>query len=107
MYPGDIPSYSPPSRAFFTPPLPPEYQNPFADKPTLRGTNNEGLIAINRRPIPPPSLMPSQDRIPIRPPDLAGNSNDAIVNPLADGVVKIISSLKLFINFKGSNKELG
>jgi len=84
MYPGDIPSYSPPSRAFFTPPLPPEYQNPFADKPTLRGTNNEGLIAINRRPIPPPSLMPSQDRIPIRPPDLAGNSNDAIVNPLAD-----------------------
>ncbi|KAH8351791.1 hypothetical protein KR084_011195, partial [Drosophila pseudotakahashii] len=84
MYPGDIPSYSPPSRAFFTPPLPPEYQNPFADKPTLRGTNNEGLIAINRRPIPPPSLMPSQDRIPIRPPDLGGNSNDAIVNPLAD-----------------------
>ncbi|XP_016978615.1 uncharacterized protein LOC108044211 isoform X2 [Drosophila rhopaloa] len=84
MYPGDIPSYSPPSRAFFTPPLPPEYQNPFADKPTLRGTNNEGLVGINRRPIPPPSLMPSQDRIPIRPPDLGGNSNDAIVNPLAD-----------------------
>ncbi|XP_017126165.1 uncharacterized protein LOC108145316 [Drosophila elegans] len=84
MYPGDIPSYSPPSRAFFTPPLPPEYHNSFADKPTLRGTNNEGLVGISRRPIPPPSLMPSQDRIPIRPPDLGGNSNDAIVNPLAD-----------------------
>ncbi|EDW10884.2 uncharacterized protein LOC6585768 isoform X2 [Drosophila mojavensis] len=87
MYPGDIPSYSPPSRAFFTPPLPPEYQNPFADKPTLRGTNNEGLISNtvpfnNRRPIPPPSLMPGHERIPFRPPDLAashgngdGNSN--------------------------------
>ncbi|EDV45265.2 uncharacterized protein Dere_GG16458 [Drosophila erecta] len=84
MYPGDIPSYSPPSRAFFTPPLPPEYQNPFADKPTLRGTNNEGLIAVNRRPIPPPSLMPSQDRIPIRPPDLGSNSNDAVVNKITD-----------------------
>ncbi|XP_022217354.1 uncharacterized protein LOC111070779 [Drosophila obscura] len=77
MYPGDIPLYSPPSRTFFTPPLPPEYQNPFADKPTLRGSNNEGLIAINRRPIPPPSLMPSQDRIPIRPPELGSNSNEA------------------------------
>ncbi|XP_017155602.1 uncharacterized protein LOC108164429 isoform X2 [Drosophila miranda] len=77
MYPGDIPLYSPPSRTFFTPPLPREYQNPFADKPTLRGSNNEGQIAINRRPIPPPSLMPSQDRIPIRPPDLGSTSNEA------------------------------
>ncbi|XP_060661254.1 uncharacterized protein LOC132794947 [Drosophila nasuta] len=81
MYPGDIPSYSPPSRSFFTPPLPPEYQNPFADKPTLRGTNNEGLIAgntvqyNNRRPIPPPSLTPGHERIPFRPPDLTGESN--------------------------------
>ncbi|EDW83569.1 uncharacterized protein Dwil_GK13609 [Drosophila willistoni] len=90
MYPGDIPSYSPPSRSFFTPPLPPEYQNPFADKPTLRGTNNEGgagggLMAntgtyINRRPIPPPSLMPGHERIPYRPPDLAGaGANDPSV----------------------------
>ncbi|XP_067614201.1 uncharacterized protein [Eurosta solidaginis] len=75
MYPGDIPSYSPPARSFFTPPLPPEYQSPFADKPTLRGTNNEGVIAntgsyINRRPIPPPSLMPGQERVPYRPSDL-------------------------------------
>ncbi|KAH8272493.1 hypothetical protein KR044_010951, partial [Drosophila immigrans] len=81
MYPGDIPSYSPPSRSFFTPPLPPEYQNPFADKPTLRGTNNEGLITgnvvqyNNRRPIPPPSLMPGHERIPFRPPDLTGETN--------------------------------
>ncbi|KAH8406416.1 hypothetical protein KR222_005851 [Zaprionus bogoriensis] len=78
MYPGDVPSYSPPSRSFFTPPLPPEYQNPFADKPTLRGTNNDGLIANtitfnNRRPIPPPSLMPGHERIPYRPPDLVGS----------------------------------
>lgn len=34
---GAVPSYAPPGRAFFTPPLPPEYRNPFADKPTLRG----------------------------------------------------------------------
>ncbi|XP_049825205.1 uncharacterized protein LOC109602569 isoform X2 [Aethina tumida] len=65
MYSKDIPSYVPPSRAFFTPPLPPEYQNPFADKPTLRGTNSESYA--NRRPIPPPSLMPNKDRIPFRP----------------------------------------
>lgn len=75
---GDIPSYSPPARSFFTPPLPPEYQHPFADKPTLRGTNNEGGVVpntssyINRRPIPPPSLMPGHERIPFRPPDLVG-----------------------------------
>lgn len=87
MFPGggDIPSYSPPARSFFTPPLPPEYQHPFADKPTLRGTNNEAGIEpntgsyINRRPIPPPSLMPGHERIPLRPPDLSGspNSNEA------------------------------
>ncbi|EDS39902.1 conserved hypothetical protein [Culex quinquefasciatus] len=44
MFPGDIPSYSPPSRAFFTPPLPRNYTNPFADKPTLRGTNSDSTI---------------------------------------------------------------
>lgn len=66
IYSKDIPSYVPPSRAFFTPPLPPEYLSPFADKPTLRGTNSDGFV--NRRPIPPPSLMPNKDRIPILPP---------------------------------------
>ncbi|CAG9861673.1 unnamed protein product [Phyllotreta striolata] len=65
IYGKEPPSYVPPSRAFFTPPLPPEYQNPFADKPTLRGTNSDGFV--NRRPIPPPSLMPTKDRIPFRP----------------------------------------
>lgn len=84
MYPGDIPSYSPPSRSFFTPPLPPEYQNPFADKPTLRGTNNEGLVNTvtfnNRRPIPPPSLMPGHERIPLRPPDLTGTAGESNLN---------------------------
>ncbi|XP_046812689.1 uncharacterized protein LOC124421462 [Lucilia cuprina] len=86
MFPGggEIPSYSPPARSFFTPPLPPEYQHPFADKPTLRGTNNEGIIEpnsgsyINRRPIPPPSLMPGHERIPFRPPDLSGPSNEGV-----------------------------
>lgn len=81
MYPGDIPSYSPPARSFFTPRLPAEFQNPFADKPTLRGTNNEGIAPntgtyINRRPIPPPSLMPGHERIPFRPPDLAASTGN-------------------------------
>lgn len=65
MFGKEVPSYVPPSRSFFTPPLPPEYLNPFADKPTLRGTNSESYQ--NRRPIPPPSLMPKKDRIPFRP----------------------------------------
>lgn len=65
----DLPSYAPPSRALFTPPLPPEYLHPFADKPTLRGTNSD-VHAGNRRPMPPPSLTPAHERIPIRPPDL-------------------------------------
>lgn len=63
------PSYPPPSRALFTPPLPPEYLHPFADKPTLRGTYSN-VHTSNRRPIPPPSLTPLHERIPIRPPDL-------------------------------------
>ncbi|CAK1546829.1 unnamed protein product [Leptosia nina] len=65
---GAVPSYAPPGRGFFTPPLPPEYRNPFADKPTLRGTNTDGNSYLNRRPIPPPSLGPGHERIPIRPP---------------------------------------
>ncbi|XP_034472453.1 uncharacterized protein LOC117780000 isoform X2 [Drosophila innubila] len=98
MYPGDIPSYSPPSRSFFTPPLPPEYQNPFADKPTLRGTNNEGLVANtvtfnNRRPIPPPSLMPGHERIPFRPPDLTGTVGESNSNPNPNSNVSYPSSV--------------
>lgn len=65
LYSKDVPSYVPPSRILFTPPLPPEFLNPFADKPTLRGTSSDGFI--NRRPLPPPSLMPNKDRIPFRP----------------------------------------
>ncbi|XP_014483086.1 PREDICTED: uncharacterized protein LOC106748754 [Dinoponera quadriceps] len=65
----DLPSYAPPSRALFTPPLPPEYLHPFADKPTLRGTNSD-VHTGNRRPMPPPSLTPAHERIPMRPPDL-------------------------------------
>lgn len=47
------PSYSPPSRSFFTPPLPPEYSNPFADKPTLRGTPNENQLLLLSGQAPP------------------------------------------------------
>lgn len=64
----ELPSYAPPSRALFTPPLPPEYSNPFADKPTLRGTNTD-IHSSLRRPIPPPSYTPVHERIPIKPPD--------------------------------------
>ncbi|XP_011502425.1 PREDICTED: uncharacterized protein LOC105365862 [Ceratosolen solmsi marchali] len=69
----ELPSYAPPSRALFTPPLPPEYANPFADKPTLRGTNLD-IHSNSRRPIPPPSLTPIHERIPIKPPDLIENT---------------------------------
>lgn len=81
MFGKEIPSYVPPSRSFFTPPLPPEYLNPFADKPTLRGTNSDTYQ--NRRPIPPPSLMPKKDRIPFRPdlpPSVNENSHRSVVN---------------------------
>ncbi|XP_050091159.1 uncharacterized protein LOC126574817 isoform X2 [Anopheles aquasalis] len=75
MFSGDVPAYSPPSRTYFTPPLPRNFSNPFADKPTLRGTNSDPTIIntgtyANRRPLPPPSLMPGHERIPMRPPDL-------------------------------------
>ncbi|XP_077288548.1 uncharacterized protein LOC143912955 isoform X2 [Arctopsyche grandis] len=61
------PSYAPPSRVLFTPPMPAGYRHPFSDKPTLRGTNAETGNYLNRRPIPPPSLVPGHERIPIRP----------------------------------------
>ncbi|XP_075230367.1 uncharacterized protein LOC142329567 [Lycorma delicatula] len=67
----EMPSYAPPSRAFFTPPLPPEFLNPFHDKPTLRGSNSD-VNMQNRRPIPPPPprLPPETELIPIRPPEV-------------------------------------
>lgn len=93
MYTGDLPPRS------FAPPPPLGYQHPLADKPTLRGTNSDSVIYNNggsggvsggggavgnsgatnggnliRRPIPPPSLMPGQERIPYRPPELGGGS---------------------------------
>lgn len=82
MHSGNMPSYSPPTRSFFTPPLPREYNNPFADKPTLRGTNSEvGIMdtgsPMNRRPIPPPSITPGHERVPIRP-DLSENRPGSI-----------------------------
>ncbi|KAK9751379.1 hypothetical protein QE152_g5140 [Popillia japonica] len=80
IYSKDVPNYVPPSRAFFTPPLPPEYVNPFADKPTLRGTNSDGFA--NRRPIPPPSLMPNNEkRIPDLPPNKVINMEKTIDRP--------------------------
>lgn len=79
MYSRDVPSYAPPSRSYNTPPLPPDYFQ-FADKPTLRNSNSEGILSnsgggstnyASRRPLPPPSLMPNHERIPFRPPNLA------------------------------------
>lgn len=87
MFAAELPSYSPPARSFLTPRVPPEYpQNPFAEQPTLRGTNSEigsSGFNINRRPIPPPSLMPGHEKIPLRPPDLPpsnNNNNNNIAN---------------------------
>lgn len=110
----DIPSYSPPARSFFTPPLPPEYQHPFADKPTLRGTNNEGGIVpntgsyINRRPIPPPSLMPGHERIPFRPPDLppSGNAPATSVANSAAQIPASGSSISTSVNPLVSNPNI-
>ncbi|KAK3921403.1 Titin-like protein [Frankliniella fusca] len=71
----DLPPYAPPSRVFITPPLPPEYVDQFADKPTLRGSNSDGPNTMARRPLPPPPppyrAPPEGERIPFRPPDLA------------------------------------
>ncbi|XP_063231953.1 uncharacterized protein LOC134536219 [Bacillus rossius redtenbacheri] len=63
------PSYVPPLRASFTPPLPPGYGNPFADKPTLRGSNSDGgSLGPGRHQIPPPPRPPPlRERIPLRP----------------------------------------
>lgn len=69
----ELPSYAPPSRALFTPPLPPQYLHPFANRPTLRGTNSDAHSGL-KRPVPPPSGTPAHERIPIRPPDLQGPS---------------------------------
>lgn len=84
MHSGNMPSYSPPTRSFFTPPLPREYNNPFADKPTLRGTNSDvGIMdtgnPLSRRPIPPPSITPGHERVPLRP-DLS-DSRPGSINP--------------------------
>lgn len=73
-YPPQIPSYPPPSRTgFFTPPLPPEYLNPFAGKPTLRGSNSESNNHNARRPVPPPPIFrppyENKERVPLPPPD--------------------------------------
>jgi hypothetical protein len=102
----ELPSYAPPSRALFTPPLPPEYANPFADKPTLRGTNID-VHSNSRRLIPPPSLTPTHERIPIKPPDLiedATRNNDKIVlekNKVLDSVFK--ESFEMSDKQKNSN----
>lgn len=73
-----VPSYAPPSRASFTPPLPAGYDrgNPFANQPTLRGvvlSGNKSDPHSASRKIPPSSLTPPHERIPIRPPDLPQN----------------------------------
>lgn len=89
----ELPSYSPPARALFTPPLPPEYANPFADKPTLRGTNIDAHSS-SRRPVPPPSLTPVRERIPIKPPDFIesntknGDKKIQVKDKMIDSIIK-------------------
>lgn len=83
MYPAEMPAYTSPARTYFTRPLPPG-SNPFADKPTLRGTNSDsGIINtstfVGRRPAPP-SLVPNHDKIPYRPPDLANGAPISAIN---------------------------
>lgn len=79
-YPGPPPEmvdvagspHSSTNRGFFTPPLPKNQFNfPFADKPTLRGSNSE-TSPSNKRPMPPsiPKTTADKDRIPIIRPDL-------------------------------------
>lgn len=63
--------YPPPSRSSITPPLPPEFLNPFADKPSLRGSHSDSNNIPMRKPIPPMLKLPEKDMIPIKPPDLA------------------------------------
>nr|XP_012545748.1 uncharacterized protein LOC101743883 isoform X3 [Bombyx mori] len=95
---GAVPSYAPPGRAFFTPPLPPEYKNPFADKPTLRGTNTDGNNYLNRRPIPPPSLGPGHERIPIRPPGQESSPPQVPAPPPAPPAAPDVTHRKIPLN---------
>lgn len=113
MYSKDVPSYVPPSRILFTPPLPPEFLNPFADKPTLRGTNSD---IINRRPIPPPSLMPNKDRIPFRPdlPPTKVNAEKVPERPNPESSVKNLTEMdgskndrKKMLNTPSQNVRFG
>lgn len=78
-----IPAYNPPDRNTFTPPLPPERFNPFADKPTLRGSNSEKSLPPRR-----PGIVQTKfdkDFIPIRPVDV----------PVADTKKKTINTPSL------------
>ncbi|XP_008488173.1 uncharacterized protein LOC103524904 isoform X3 [Diaphorina citri] len=63
--------FPPPSRSSITPPLPPEFLNPFADKPSLRGSHSDSNNIPMRKPIPPMLKLPEKELIPIKPPDLA------------------------------------
>lgn len=78
-----IPAYNPPDRNTFTPPLPPERFNPFADKPTLRGSNSEKSLPPRR-----PGIVQAKfekEFIPIRPVDV----------PMADTKKKTINTPSL------------
>lgn len=78
-----IPAYNPPDRNTFTPPLPPERFNPFADKPTLRGSNSEKSLPPRRPEIVQPKF--EKNFIPIRPVDV----------PVADTKKKTINTPSL------------
>ncbi|XP_058791575.1 uncharacterized protein LOC131664467 [Phymastichus coffea] len=100
----ELPSYAPPSRALFTPPLPPEYSNPFADKPTLRGTNTD-IHSNLRRPVPPPSYTPVHERIPIKPPDLIESTTKNLEKTFLDKDTSHYSSREDSSEISNRNKN--
>lgn len=72
----DAASHPPNRGGFFTPPLPRDQFNfPFADKPTLRGSNSESTATNKRPPIPPIVPKIERERIPIKRPDLVTQSD--------------------------------
>lgn len=111
-----IPSYAPPARTgFFTPPLPPEYLNPFAGKPTLRGSNSESNSHNARRPMPPPPLFrphyENKERVPLPPPDFMvpeakPSGKKALNTPSRPNSHHVSdSAYKEFINSDGNNSN--
>lgn len=73
-----VPAYSPPDRNTFTPPLPQERYNPFADKPTLRGSHSEDRSTQTQLRRPAGGVVVrAKEFIPVRPVDVPTSAVDA------------------------------